>query len=265
MKKWTFNTGLLTNLAEVLGTSFTQIGERAGMIQQTFYRYVSQRKKFELTVQRLIALCNAWRLPIYYFIAEDGMHLIPQRMKAVVPEDEWQPIKWDYDAVERTFGDGDGRIYWIDVAVAMGKTGQVPHDKFQLKRRFTISEFLNTCTELQLSPYTFLIDNNRPEVREKVKPSEHGTTKKSKMTGGASKDLLREMDNLRGEVAALKEKVDDQTRWVAKLQQDYATLLSDYTSLSSYMRKHYEIHLADPDERPLFAADPGTDDPGDKA
>lgn len=159
MEKWTFNNLLFSRLSDVLDISGTEIARRCGITQQLFSRYTLN--EVVISVQVLMKICNALRMPCHYFVSEDNNHIVPNRENATIVPDYWHPIFWDRQAVEHTFGDGEGRIYWKDVAKAMGVTPQKPHDRFLLITRFPITDFLDTCNRLNISPFRFLIDSNR--------------------------------------------------------------------------------------------------------
>ena len=65
---------------------------------------------------------------------------------------------------ELTFGDGEGKVYWKDVAEVMGVSAQKPHEWFLLKKRFPIDCFFKACNAYNLSPFRFLTDPNREKA-----------------------------------------------------------------------------------------------------
>ena len=218
MNKWSFNSLLFSRLPDVLDISGAEIARRCGMKQQVFNRYTNQ--EVMLSVQILMTICNSLRMPIHFFVSEENSHVIPNRECATIPLDEWQPIRWNHDAVEKTFGDGGGRIYWKDVAEAMDVTEQKPHDRFKLKTRFPIDGFLTTCNELNISPFLFLIDNNRDKAKRRA-------TKKATVPAGSPAGEA----SLRADVAALPKKLDGMNTTVAELTAKYNDLLQRHTAL----------------------------------
>lgn len=218
MNKWSFNSLLFSRLPDVLDISGAEIARRCGMKQQVFNRYTNQ--EVMLSVQILMTICNSLRMPIHFFVSEENNHVIPNRECATIPLDEWHPIDWNYDAVEKTFGDGGGRIYWKDVADAMDVTEQKPHDRFKLKTRFPIDGFLATCNKLNISPYLFLIDNNRDKAKRE----------RGKRGCGPRGSAMRE-ESLRADVAALTKKLDDLNTTVTELTAKYDDLLQRHTAL----------------------------------
>ena len=218
MNKWSFNSLLFSRLPDVLEISGAEIARRCGMKQQVFNRYTNQ--EVMLSVQILMTICNSLRMPIHFFVSEENNHVIPNRECATIPLDEWHPIDWNYDAVEKTFGDGGGRIYWKDVADAMDVTEQKPHDRFKLKTRFPIDGFLATCNKLNISPYLFLIDNNRDKAKRE----------RGKRGCGPRGSAMRE-ESLRADVAALTKKLDDLNTTVTELTAKYDDLLQRHTAL----------------------------------
>lgn len=194
MNKWSFNMPLLERLSDVLDINGTEIARRCGLHQQVLIRYTTNETV--INVQVLIKLCNAIRMPIYYFVAENNNFILPNRERATIPLDDWKPVSWNYDAVERTFGDGNGRIQWKDVAVAMHASSQKPHERFSLRRRFKVTDFFTACNAFNLSPFMFLNDPNRPV----------GKTKRRAAIPSYA-ELQRRVDTLEHDIADLKQRL----------------------------------------------------------
>lgn len=219
---WSFNMLLFSRISKVLDISEAEIARRCGMTQQALNRYTSA--DIMLSVQKLLKICNAMRMPTYYFVSEDNHHIVPDRETATIPLDHWHPITWDKQAVELIFGDRKGQIFWKDVAEAMGVTSQKPHDRFLLRKRFPVSDFLQTCNKLNLSPFQFLIDPNRtiPAKRK------HG----SNMPGGSGVGKAALPSPYSADIAALCRKIDSLSESVADLTQKYHSLLSAHEALA---------------------------------
>lgn len=212
MEKWVFNKTLLNRLSDVLDITGTEIARRCGMRQQVFSRYTTN--EFVVSVQVLMKLCNSLRMPIRYFIAEDGDFIIPVREEATIPLECWKPIEWDVQAVEQTFGDGEGRIYWKDVAVVMNVSSQKPHERFTLRRRFKVTDFLHTCSVLGVSPYKFLIDRNTHDKQRPTKPTP-----------------LADLAALRQQLATLSRSISDIQEKYQSLQARHNALLARHNQL----------------------------------
>ena len=212
MSTWTFNRKLFTQLSDVLDISFAKIAEQCGLRQQVLSRYVTG--EIELSLQVLIQLCNGLRIPIYYFVSENGNHVIPNREFATLPQTQWQPITWNHQAAELIFGDGEGKIYWKDVAVVMGVSSQKPHERFRLRRRFPIENFLTVCTHYQISPFKFLVDPNHEVGKQGNTSQGVAASRFSKgrfETNTSYADyvtLTRKLDNLTAAVLDLTKKLE---------------------------------------------------------
>ena len=198
MEKWRFNQLLFSRLSDVLDISGAEIARRCDLSQQVLNRYM--RGESELILQVLIPICNHLRMPAYYFVSEDGNDIIPERERATIPLRYWRPIEWDTQAVELTFGDGEGRIYWKDVAEVMDVTPQKPHNRFLLRTSFKVDAFLLTCSRLNISPFKFLIDKNKDIVIPQSSPKE------------AKKDLQAQVEALNQSVRSLSTTVADLTK-----------------------------------------------------
>ena len=232
MGKWSFNSLLFSRLSDVLDISGTEIARRCGITQQVLSRYTTN--EVVVSVQVLIKICNALRMPCYYFVSEDNNHLLPNRESATIVAEYWQPISWDCQAVEHTFGDGDGRIYWKDVAEAMGVSLQKPHDRFLLITRFPITDFLATCSHLDISPFRFLIDNNRNEIKQRNK-------RRALPTLGLS-----------AEIAALRKQIEDLSKTTLDLTKKYQALLDRHNRLERTVNDFLRNNVG-------IAADPNAD------
>lgn len=231
MEKWSFNSLLFSRLSDVLDISGTEIARRCGIKQQVFSRYTTNETV--VSVQTLMKICNALRMPIHFFVSENDSHVIPNRESATIASDCWQPVGWDRQAVEDTFGDGEGRIYWRDVAKAMGVSEQKPHDRFLLVTRFPVTDFLTTCSRLGMSPFRFLIDANRRTANDR------------RQTAPPSPN-----ESFRTEIADLHRKITDLSATVDDLTSKFSALLERHNLLENRFRTYLG------DSLPLAADDP---------
>lgn len=168
-----------------------------------------------MPVQALMQICNALRMPTRYFLSVNNRHVIPTRETATIEADRWKPITWSLDAVELTFGDGEEKIYWKDVASIMGLTPQKPHERFLLRTRFPINSFLLTCSHFNLSPFLFLKDENQP--------ADIGNAKRQTATSSPTPVKPRTAPSY----AELSHRVDMLERDLADLKQKFTALLQD--------------------------------------
>lgn len=221
MEKWSFNMPLFSRLSEVLDITGTEIARRCGMRQQVLSRYTTNESV--VNIKTLMQICNAIRMPIYFFVAEDHNYIIPNRESATIPRNEWQPVSWNYDNVNRIFGDGDGKINWKDVAVAMGSSSQKPHQRFDLRRRFKVTDFFVACNAFNLSPFLFLNDPNRPGK------------KKDKGKNVEKRPAFPTLSDLSAQMGKLTETVNDLQQKYNELQQNYADLQQKYASLLEFI------------------------------
>ena len=232
MEKWSFNNLLLSKLSNVLDISASEIARRCGMRQQVFSRYTLN--EIDISVQVLIKICNALRMPSHYFVSEDNNHILPNREEATIAANYWQPISWDRQAVEHTFGDGEGRIFWKDVAEAMGMSQQKPHNRFLLITRFPITDFLKTCSHLDISPFRFLIDNNRDCGKQKNK-------------------FHRQSGHIRNEnIEDLRREIKTLTETAENLTKKYRVLLERHNRLERMVNDYIGDNIglaAEPDPR----------------
>lgn len=214
MVKYSFNQLLLSKLPVVMDISISEIARRCNISQPVIYNYI--RGGIDPPLQTLIQVCNALRIPSRLFISENNRHIIPTRETTTIEADQWKPITWNTESVELTFGDGEGKIYWKDVADVMGVTPQKPHDRFLLRTRFPINSFLCICSHYKLSPYLFIDDPNQPRrgAKEK-KPSTSNTSNSKQPKSNHAKsidttysELSRRVSSLEKDFAALNEKYD---------------------------------------------------------
>lgn len=193
MNRWSFNMPLFSQLPNVLDITGTEIARRCELRQQVLSRYITNESV--VTIQVLLKLCNALRMPAYYFVSVDNNFVIPNRESATIPLNEWHEISWNKEVVEQTFGDGEGRIKWKDVATAMNTSLQKPHERFALRTRFKVTDFFTACNAFGLSPFMFLNDPNRPV----------GKTKRRAAIPSYA-ELQRRVDTLEHDIADLKQR-----------------------------------------------------------
>jgi len=244
MDKWSFNSLLFGRLTDVLDISVTEMAKRCHVRQQVLNRYMKNEN--ELPVKILIKMCNALRMPCHFFVSEYNNHDVPNREIATISAEQWQPIEWDNQAVEHTFGDGEGRIFWKDVAVVMGVTAQKPHDRFLLRKRFPVTDFLVVCNHFNLSPFNFLVDQNRD-----------GSGKKGKGIRSTAHPPA-----MLAEISALRDDVDRLARTAADLTEKYRDIAARYDDLLAdhkLLLRRFNEYLADTAAPISIAADTGVD------
>ncbi len=199
---------LFKRLSDVLDITGTEIARRCGLRQQVLSRYTTNESV--VSIQVLLHLCNSIRMPMYYFVAENNNFVIPNRESATIPLDDWQPVSWNENAVEDTFGDTEGHIKWKDVAIAMHASSQKPHERFCLRTRFKVTDFFTACNAFNLSPFLFINDPNRPS----------GKAHKRVPTPPTYNALELRVGKLEKEIAELKLQL-------STLQRDYEQLLGN--------------------------------------
>lgn len=224
MEKWSFNMPLFSRLSEVLDITGTEIARRCGLRQQVLSRYTTNESV--VNIKTLLNLCNSLRMPIYFFVAENHNYVIPNRESATIPLDDWQPVSWNYDNVNRIFGDGPGKINWKDVAVAMGSSSQKPHERFSLRRRFKVDDFFVACNAFNLSPFLFLNDPNRPDGKSAKQHKAKAPTPSFAELAQRIASLEQSVSDVNGKLSVLQQNYNS-------LQQKYDTLLRAYNKLVS--------------------------------
>ena len=204
MEKWSFNMPLFSRLSEVLDITGTEIARRCGLRQQVLSRYTTNENV--VSIQVLLNICNALRMPMHLFVSENHNFIIPNRESATIPLDQWHPVSWNYEAVEQVFGDGSGRINWKDVAVVMNVSSQKPHERFSLRRRFKITDFFTACNAFNLSPFLFINDPNREEPT-KARPTPKPRKQKTSPPPSYA-ELQERVGQLESEVTDLQQKFE---------------------------------------------------------
>lgn len=247
MKTWTFNLDLFLRMGDVLDISVSEIARRSGLHQPALNRYVQQ--EFVISVETLIKICNALRMPFRYFVTEDGVSIIPEREHATVPLGDWKQILWHGRDAERIFY--AQRLSWAKVAGAMGlRKGQTAKSRFIDGTRFPIDDFLLVCTKLQVSPWEFVTDGNLPAANR----------------GGATQRPARTVRQEPAEVKRLKDTIADLNARLDRLQADNATMQQKMDTLLQRMeemqRQSHREAIYGPvldGNRALAAAEDGTD------
>ena len=201
MKSWKFDEDLFRTLDDITGYSFSKIAHLSGIPQQAISRYVTG--DYDLPLQILIKICNAIRFPIHYLIIEDGDNKCDIGRHTLVAKEDWKPVYFSGQACAHIFTSKG--IQWKDVGEAMGMAQMNAKKRFLGERRFPVNDFIYTCNRLNLSPFLFLIDPNKPARR----------------TGKAAEsDTLERIETLTNALAALQLKYDQLAEQMRKLQKD---------------------------------------------
>lgn len=121
--KYIFHTELLQNLTEILRVDGKDLALAAQVSASTWGRFVTG--KSDITVQVLIDLCNATRIPIQHFIISykasgPVTRELMTRKDYELSERHYKECRYDLLAVRRRIGIGGGRIPPNDVAKALG-------------------------------------------------------------------------------------------------------------------------------------------------
>jgi seryl-tRNA synthetase len=212
MKTWTFNIDLFLRMDKVLDITFAEIARRTGVLQPALSRYTLQ--EFVIPIDTLIRLCNGLRMPFRYFVAEDGVSVIPEREHATVPRDEWNKIQWHGKQAGDVFY--ANHISWTKVADTMGLTkGDSAKKRFLNSKRFQIDDFLLACTKLQVSPWEFVTDTNIAAAK----------------LGGAKQKPVRKVQQEPAEVKRLKDTVAELNARLDKLEKENDDMKKKMTSL----------------------------------
>lgn len=221
MKKFKFNSDLISCLPNVLDITLTEIARRCKLNQPTLRMYIIGERA--LPVQVLLTLCNTLRMPSRYFIyPDDEPGIIPTRETATIEAHRWQSVSWDERATDTLFGDAPEHIFWKDVAAAMGISDQRPRERFALRTRFPVADFLQVCNAFGISPFTFIIDRNLQQAPTDPTGSGRETTEHKRQH-------TRHNDS---SVAELRRQVADLTDMVANLTEKYNTLLAAHNNLA---------------------------------
>ena len=248
MKTWTFNLDLFLRMSDVLDISVSEIARRAKMHQPALNRYVQQ--EFVISVETLIQICNALRMPFRYFVADDGVSVIPERENATVPLDNWHQVQWHGRDAERIFY--AQRLSWAKVAEAMGVSkGQTAKSRFIDGTRFPIDAFLLTCTKLQVSPWEFVTDSNLPAALQggaKHKPTRAIRQEPAEVTRLKNDvaELNAKLDKLQEENAAMMQRMETMLRRMEEMQQSHRSI--NYGPVLDSNRALAQA--ADPDKEP---------------
>lgn len=215
MTKYSVNRNLISSLCAIMDLTGAEIAKRSGVWAATLGRYISGQQ--EIPLDFLVTICNKMRIPAYFFVKVNNMAIIPTREQMTLPRDVFQPVSWDSEAVERTFGETKGQISWKDVGVVMGIDYRKPQGWFRWQTRFTLEKFLTVCTRLQLDPFTFLVDPNRPKdlkarrtrkaqalpkFRETYEPTESSEALAAIST--TIGDMQRQIENMQEELRILR-------------------------------------------------------------
>ena len=233
--KHIFHTELLKNLADILRVDGKNLALAAQVGAATWSRLMAGTS--DITVQALIDLCNATRIPIQHFIItyKDGGPVTRElltREDYVMAEGKYKECRYDLLAVRRRIGVGGGRIHPCDVAKAIGCDKSNIEGRLNLDTKFKMRDFLLMCSTFNIPWRELLHDENRVRRRAQKETDAVQTALRPKMelknqktAQGAQKDgaenakdgadiavLQAEIAALREEVARLRSRLSDYDR-----------------------------------------------------
>lgn len=231
-----FNNSLLTCLPDLLGVSVNKLAADSGLQPMTLGRFINRGDI--ISVQLLLKLCNAIRVPISYFFSEGDTRIIPEREHATIPASIFQPAAWDLSTVERTFGDQHGQIFWKDIAATMHVSDQKGHERFALRVRLPVTDFIAVCNAYHLHPSHFFINFEQPSVpgsalgRNATSPP-----KRQPSRSPIPSTLLADIDALRHDLSSALEEI-------ALLRKEIHTLRAAHDTLERRVGVNIE-HIQD--------------------
>lgn len=217
-------------MPNVLDLSIAEIAKRSGITPMTLGRYM--RSDTQIPVQALIQLCNTFRISSCYFLTNDKKHTIPVREEAIRLPSEWKDIAWDTEQVEKVFGDGHGQINWKEVARIMDLTEQKPHHRFRLSTKFPVPEFILVCNSLSISPYMFIVDENR-----QLSGDSSGEGEKEILEDRRFRQMSRQIEELRSELHETRQQLAALSDGMSRLRSAYKFLASEIDPCSDNVCK----------------------------
>ena len=220
--KYIFQTELLKNLKKILRVDGKGLALAAQVGAATWSRLVAGTS--DITVQALIDLCNATRIPIQHFIItyKEGGPVTRElltREDYVIAEGKYKECRYDLLAVRRRIGIGGGRIHPNDVAEAIGCDKSNIEGRLNLDTKFKMRDFLLMCSTFNIPWRELLHDDNRVRRRAQKETDAVQTALRPKMQitqktapvvqkdGAENAKDGADIAALQAEIAALREEV----------------------------------------------------------
>ena len=208
-KKYAFNTLLLKNLTEVLGTTSNELSKAAGIPSSTF-RY--WRRTGNIPIKSLINICNEFQIPIGHFIIVDGSPVVLMGRK------EYMQTNGRYQMVTflaKEWGD--------EVTVMMGNTIDYVCDLCGLglntfysyfrngnedKSSLTIGNWINYCNAMKVYPMDYFTSSSvKVPLLQSYQRRSCGMNNRIPFLEQKLKELDTQNKRLLGQVRVLREEV----------------------------------------------------------
>ena len=169
--RYSLNLHLIRNLDNVLGLKIYELRERSNLNRATWDRLRANEK--ELTMEELLMLSNSLRIPVHHFISMDETCIMLDKSQYVLPRATYKTCWYDFEAVQKVFGNGRGRLTWARAGKVMNVIAQTMSNRFNPRdgklTSLTAAFFLESCNRLGINADMLLHDPNEaiPDIVER--------------------------------------------------------------------------------------------------
>lgn len=160
VRKWEANWPLLENLHTVAGVQKRDIIRAAGM-----QNYNTSFNNGDLPVQSLVSLCNTYHISTRHFLHRGIIPSEPLHELQYYQSEDWDEIEFHPENLNDLFGKNSITGMTRE---ELSQTSCLSEMKIRWWRKpsssMRISELLNICNELDVTPSCFLTDRNRTDL-----------------------------------------------------------------------------------------------------
>ena len=208
-KKYAFNTLLLKNLTEVLGTTSNELSKAAGIPPSTFRDW---RRTGNIPIKSLINICNEFLIPIGHFIIVDGSPVVLMGRK------DYMQTNGKYRTnvfLAKEWGDEVTVIMGNTVDYVCGLCEIGPNTFYSYfrngnedKSSLTIANWINFCNALKVYPMDYFTSSSvTPPLLQGFQKRSCGTNTRIPFLEQKVKELDTQNKRLLGQVRTLREKL----------------------------------------------------------
>lgn len=151
-KQFVYNTNLFKLLPTLISVHPSNIGRLTGHTPVTYLRYV---EKGDCSICVLVDICNTFHVPInFFFVAKGSEGIIPQNL--VVPEKDWEPIKFNPEIIKRVIPSGCTKpLTVVEIAKRMNVDRRMVTQLKKADNQVRATFLARVCNELNVDPVVF--------------------------------------------------------------------------------------------------------------
>ena len=232
MKQIKLHQNLIRHIGDVLFISAAEICDHTNISSATWYRITKTPEV--ITIQQLLTVSNALRIPVRHFFYSGSKAIILKRDDYIA--NDYRECFYDGEAM-RDVVVSRSDATWKKAAEAVDMVPSRLRKSITGATRTPVARFLTVCQTFGINPFGILIDPNPVSSAKKRAASDAGPD---------SNTLLHL------EILSMRKEVDSLRKEVADISKKYARLMKERETV---MRKRYPDGDAEEDSISIAAED----------